>query len=241
MAEERLSKVLAGAGVASRRGSDVIIESGRVKVNGQVITSAYTRVDPEVDTVVVDGKTLPRSEKKVYYILNKPRGYICSCKKVNSTKIVLALFKGVEERLFSVGRLDKDTEGLLIMTNDGDFAQNVIHPSNGIRKEYLVKTKQEITPEHLKSIAMGTHVDGVFLKPLRVKKVRKGTLKIVVTEGKKHEVRHLVEKADLDIIELKRIRIGGLLLGELPVGTWRPMTDKDKKAIFHEKETHTKT
>jgi 23S rRNA pseudouridine2605 synthase len=147
-------------------------------------------------------------------------------------KLVLDLFQGIDKRLFTVGRLDKDTSGLLIVTNDGGFANRIIHPSSGIQKEYIAKTDKEISADHLKLIAAGTRVEGKWIKPLKVKKVRKGTVKVVVGEGKKREVRHLIEAAGLEVKELKRIRIGGLKLGDLPEGYWRKMTEREKEQIF---------
>jgi len=137
-------------------------------------------------------------------------------------------------RSFTVGRLDKDTSGLLIVTNDGEFTNQAIHPSSNIQKEYIAKTNHEITDLHLKTISAGTKIEGTFVKPIKVKKVRKGTLKVIVGEGKKREVRLLIEAAGLEVRELKRVRIGGLVLGNLPLGSWRPMTNKEKELIFNE-------
>lgn len=227
----RLSKYLAAAGIASRRACETIIFAGRVAVNGTVALEPQTLVNDE-DTITVDGKSLNDSEPKVYYILNKPAGYICTSKKMGTTKIVLDLFEDVPYRLFTIGRLDKDTQGLLLVTNDGHFANKVIHPSADIQKEYLAKTNSEITAEHLMAISSGTLVEGVFVKPIRVTKVRRGTVKVAVGEGKKREVRLLLEAAGLKVQELTRIRIGGLQLGQLPTGQWREMTEIDKTLIF---------
>lgn len=229
--KKRLSKFLAAAGVASRRHCETLIFDGHVKVNGVVILIPQTLVD-ENDKITVNGQSIQGQSPKVYYILNKPKGYLCSSKKHSNTKIVLDLFEEIEERIFTVGRLDKDTQGLLLVTNDGHFANQVIHPSANLHKEYLAKTDSEITAEHLIAISSGTLVEGVFVKPIQVKKVRKGTLKITISEGKKREVRTLLEAAGLKVLELTRIRIGGLHLGPLPVGAWREMTETDKKLIF---------
>jgi len=231
MLKQRLSKQMVAAGVASRRACEDLIFAGRVTVNGSVVLLPQTMVSFE-DDIVFDGKKLSPEDRKVYYMLNKPEGYICTAKSTNSTKIVLDLFEECEERLFTVGRLDKQTKGLLIVTNDGHFANSVIHPSSNIVKEYLAKTDQEITPEHLKAISSGTLVEGVFVKPASVTKVRRGTLKICVREGKKREVRLLMESAGLQVRELTRIRIGGLHLGSLDNGQWRVMSEAEKAAIF---------
>lgn len=229
--KKRLSKTLAAAGVASRRACEELIFAGRVKVNGHTILVPQTMVG-EPDIITVDDKSVSKPESKVYYMVNKPEGYICTSSRHLNTKIVLDLFEGVDKRLFTIGRLDKNTKGLLLVTNDGHFANKVIHPSFNIIKEYLAKTDQEITAEHLKAISSGTLVEGIFVKPARTVKVRKGTIKIAVSEGKKREVRLLLQNAGLEVRELTRIRIGGLHLGGLPEGQWRVMTEQERTLIF---------
>jgi 23S rRNA pseudouridine2605 synthase len=230
--KKRLSKALAAAGIASRRAAEEVIFQGRVKVNGQVVKVPQTLVDWENDEILVDESPVKGEERKVYFLVNKPHGFVCSNTRIGSKKLVIDLFSHLNLRLFTVGRLDRDTTGLLIVTNDGFFANKVIHPSSNIVKEYLVKTSQEITDGHLKDISKGTYIEDTWIKPVRVEKVRKGTLKVVVKEGKKREVRLLVQNAGLDILELSRIRIGGLRLGPIPEGTFREMNENDKKAIF---------
>lgn len=227
----RLSKILAAAGVASRRASEHLIFSGQVQVNGKTVLVPQTLVTLGVDEIKVNGTLIKAEEKKVYYILNKPHGYICSNKQVGGKKLVIDLFQH-EQRVFTVGRLDRDTTGLLIVTNDGHFAQKVIHPSANLVKEYLVKTHQEITHEHLESISEGALIENTWIRPFKVTKVRKGTLKVAVKEGKKREVRLLAEKAGLTIESLSRIRIGELTLGTLPEGAWREMTEAEKTLIL---------
>jgi len=230
--KKRLSKALAAAGVASRRACEELIFAGKITVNGAVVYLPQTLVSWETDDIRIEGKQLSKEDKKVYYILNKPKGYICSNKRVGDKKIILDLFEGVQERVFSIGRLDRDTSGLLLVTNDGHFANRVIHPSSNIAKEYLVKTQQEISHQHLVDISKGTRVENIWIKPAKVTKVRGGTLKVIVHEGKKREVRLLVENAGLTILELKRIRIGSLILGPIPLGSYREMTEQEKEQIF---------
>lgn len=232
MLKKRLSKTLAAAGVASRRACEELIFSGRVKVNGEVVLLPQTLVDGKKDVIKVDDQPVSVAEEKVYYLLNKPVGYVCSTRGSGKTKLVLDLFKDVGCRLFTVGRLDKDTEGLLLVTNDGHFANSVIHPSSNIQKEYLAKTDHEITHEHLTTIAQGTLVEGVYVKPLKVSKVRRGVVKVTLSEGKKHEVRLLLQAAGLEVQELTRIRLGELVLGSLPVGSWRPLTEQERNAFL---------
>ncbi len=229
----RLSKVLAAAGVASRRAAEEIILAGRVKVNGKVVLVPQTHVTLGTDRIEVDGCQVGKAQKKYYFLLNKPAGYVCSTVSKNSPT-VYDLFGGVSERLFTVGRLDKETEGLIIVTNDGHFAQRVIHPSFNIDKEYLAKTSQEITDEHLKELSRGGIVEGCFVKPVAVSKVRRGTLKVTVREGKKREVRELLAQAGLNVLELKRIRIGPLVLGGLQPGQWRELREKEINQFYGE-------
>ena len=232
MSKQRLSKVLAGAGIASRRASEELIFRGVVKVNGVVVKVPQTPVDSKTDRITVNEQPIKAIEEKVYYLLNKPVGFLCSTRGNSQSKLILDLFKDEGHRLFTVGRLDKDTGGLLIVTNDGHFANEVIHPSANIQKEYLVKTDQEVSHDHLVAIGHGTLVEGTFVKPIRVEKVRRGTIKIVIGEGKNREVRLLLDAAGLKVKELTRIRLGGLHLGTLPVGSWRPLTEKEKELIF---------
>ena len=230
--KKRLSKALAAAGIASRRACEELIFDGRVQVNGETVKLPQTHVDWDADRIVVDGEAVSAEQKKIYYMLNKPAGYICTSENLKNNRIVLDLFPDAEARLFTVGRLDKETTGLLLVTNDGHFANKVIHPSSNVIKEYLVKTVQEITPEHLEALSQGARVDEKWVRPVTVIKVRKGTFKICVKEGKKHEVRIIAERAGLKIVELSRIRIGSLFLGSLPLGEYRPLTEKDKLLLF---------
>ncbi len=230
--KKRLSKALAAAGIASRRTCEELIFAGKVEVNGKIIMLPQTLVSWKEDVILIDGQRLKGEQQKAYYILNKPDGYICSNKPVGTKKLVVELFAHLDERLFTIGRLDRDTTGLLIVTNDGYFAQKVIHPSANIAKEYLVKTDRDVTDVHLKTISKGAFVEGAWVKPAKVQKVRKNTLKVCVMEGKKREVRILVQNAGLEVFSLERIRIGGLHLGTLPLGAFRPMTEREKQLIF---------
>lgn len=223
--KKRLSKALAAAGVASRRAAEELIVEGRVTVNGVVATLPQTLVDWEKDRISVDGERVRGEETKVYYLVNKPAGLLCT--SAPGTKSILNLFSHLNLRLFTVGRLDKETSGLLLITNDGTFANRVIHPSFNITKEYLAKTSQEITDEHLKTLSKGAWIEGVFIKPASVKKVRDGTLKIIVSEGKKHEVRILLAQSGLTCRELKRIRLGPFTLGPLPEGAYRELSKQE--------------
>ncbi len=232
MEKKRLSKALAAAGVASRRACEELIFAGRVQVNGQVIKVPQTLVDWDADRILVDAEPVSGEQRKVTYLLNKPKGVICSNARLGNKPIILDFFPESKERLFTVGRLDKESTGLLIVTNDGHFAHKAIHPSSKIIKEYIVKTAQEITADALKTLSEGARVDDKWVRPVSVAKIRKGTFRICVKEGKKHEVRILAERASLKVLELTRVRIGSLTLGSLPVGEFKILTEADKKLVF---------
>ncbi|XP_048499305.1 putative ribosomal large subunit pseudouridine synthase SVR1, chloroplastic isoform X2 [Beta vulgaris subsp. vulgaris] len=227
---QRLAKVLAAAGVASRRSSEELIFQGKVTVNGSVCETPQTKVDPAKDVIYVKGRRLPRKlPAKVYLALNKPKGYICSSGE-KEFKSVLCLFDDFlkdwnknypgqpKPRLFTVGRLDVATTGLIIVTNDGEFAQRVSHPSSNLTKEYIATVNGEVHKRHLVAINKGTTIDGVHCVPEYVEllprqpEIPRARLRIVVNEGRNHEVRELVRNAELEIHSLKRIRIGDFKL-----------------------------
>ncbi|XWS66201.1 hypothetical protein CRYUN_Cryun05aG0179600 [Craigia yunnanensis] len=227
---QRLSKVLAAAGVASRRGSEELIFDGKVTVNGSVCNAPQTRVDPAKDIIYVNGNRLPkRLPPKVYLALNKPKGYICSSGE-KEFRSVLDLFEDYlkrwdkmnpgspKPRLFTVGRLDVATTGLIIVTNDGDFAQKLSHPSSNLHKEYIATIDGEVKKRHLIAISEGTEIEGIHCIPDSVEllprqpDLSRPRLRIVVHEGRNHEVRELVKNAGLEIHALKRVRIGGFRL-----------------------------
>lgn len=224
--KNRLSKVMARAGVASRRKAEEMIFSGKVSVNGEIVLQPQTMVG-ESDEICIDGKPLPKVEKKVYYLLNKPRGFVCSNLSKWGDALVVDLFKEVPYRLFTVGRLDKETTGLLIVTNDGHFAQRLIHPSANIEKEYLVTADRIPAAAEIEKLKRGCSVEGVFIVPKRVERLTGKRLSIVVMEGKKREVRLLMESAGLATVALCRVRIGGLNLRDLKEGEWREIEGRE--------------
>lgn len=232
MNEIRLNKFLAHSGVASRRKVEDLIFSKMVKVNGKIEIKPQTLVDPKKDTIKVNDKVV-KEEKKFYFILNKPKGYLCSNVKKGKEKLVIDLFKDFSVRLFTIGRLDKDTTGLLIITNDGDFANKIIHPSANLEKEYIAKVKENISDIHLKTISKGAFVENKYVKPKRVVKVRRSTLKIIVLEGKKREVKTFIRRANLTLLELKRVRIGKLRLGSVPDGFAKKVSLEQLKHLIN--------
>lgn len=225
---KRLSKTLAAAGIASRRACEELIFNGKVKVNGKRVLLPQTLVNLEADRIEVNGKAVGREEKKLYFLLNKPTGVICTNQeKQGGAKRVIDFFAHLPYRLFTAGRLDVDTSGLIVVTNDGAFANRLAHPSFEVTKEYLAKVDQEITHEHLQALSEGVRIEGSLVRPVFVKKIRKGTIKIVVGDGKKHEVRTLLAHAGLTVRELTRLRIGPFLLGNLASGSYRELSAQE--------------
>ena len=247
---QRLSKVLAAAGVASRRSSEELIFQGRVTVNGSVCKTPQTKVDPARDVIYVNGNRLPKKlPTKVYLALNKPKGYICSSGE-KETKSVMSLFDDFikswdkrhpgqpKPRLFTVGRLDVATTGLIIVTNDGEFTHQISHPSSNLSKEYIATIDGEVHKRHLIAISEGTIIDGVHCTPDNVEllpgqpDLSRPRLRIVVHEGRNHEVRELVKNAGLQLRALKRIRIGGFRLpADLALGKHVELNQANLKAL----------
>ena len=233
MANTRLNKCLADAGLTSRRGADTLIADGRVTLNGALCTTLGTVVDPQNDFITVDGKPLSKKpNKKITYLLNKPAGYICSNKRHGDDKLVIDLIKDKQARLYTVGRLDMPTQGLILVTSDGDFANKVMHPSSSIEREYIAETKDTLTNDDLEMIRKGTYIEGKKIKPISVKQIKKRTLSITVMEGKKHEVRILIGRTGHFVKKLKRVRIGNLSLGNLPRGAYRVLSAKEKQQLL---------
>ena len=228
----RLNKALAQAGIASRRAVEEIIFAGRVFVNKERCVLPQTIVDPEVDTITVDRKKVKMLPMKRYFLVHKPLGYICTSAVQNKRRVIDLIDPEEKGRFFTVGRLDKETSGLIIVTNDGDFAHKVMHPSFGIKKEYIAKIDKEITDEHLKQLSQGCLVEGVRVVPHKVQKVRKATIRIVVNEGRHHEVRVLLESIGATVRELKRTKIGNLSLGKIPAGGYKSVSEEEAEAIF---------
>ncbi len=231
MEKLRLNKFLRNCGLGSRRAVEELILAGKVKINGVTTQELGAQVS-DSDLVTVNEKPVRATATFVYYILNKPKGYLCTHKSHNGDEPTIYDLFPKSPPLFSIGRLDKDTTGLLIVTNDGDFANKVIHPSSNITKEYIATTYDEILVSHLQRIKEGTVVENTKVTPHLVEKVSSNQVKIVIKEGKKREVRILVWEAGLDLKELTRTRIGGLHIGKLPEGHYRPLTENERLEIF---------
>lgn len=236
---ERLQKVLAAAGIASRRACEELIVSGRVTVNGQVVRELGTKVEATRDTLAVDGRVISLSPPAVYIMLNKPAGYVSTTSDPQGRPTVLDLLKDkVAARLYPVGRLDADSEGLLLLTNDGALTQLLTHPRYRLEKEYLVWVEGEVAPAALARLRDGVPLDG---KPAPVDDVevitqggpagRDSLLRIVVHEGRKHEIRRLCAAIGHRVYRLQRVRLGRLRLGDLPPGAARPLTREEIAAL----------
>jgi 23S rRNA pseudouridine2605 synthase len=229
---QRLSKILAQAGVASRRKCEEMIFEKQVRVNGEIALLPQTMVDPHTDHITINGKTIGFSEVKVYFLLNKPQGYICTNRKQKGVKRAIDLFQKIPYRLFTVGRLDKMTQGLLIVTNDGQLAHRIMHPSFSVEKEYVVEVEEKIEKQHIEIMKRGVVIDEKLVKPLSIHKDSAHQCSIILCDGKKHEVRKLIQKAGLQLQLLTRVRIGPIQLKDLPIGSYREMTEKEKNAFF---------
>jgi len=232
--EERLQKFLADAGVASRRGGERLILAGRVGVNGQVVRVLGTRVDPRRDRVTVDG-TPVKTRRKLYLALNKPPGYICSRHDPAKRRTVGDLLPKEWSNLYSVGRLDCDSEGLIFLTNDGEFCLRLTHPRYGIRKKYQVTVEGRVGPKALNQLTLGVVQDGETLKAEKVRLLSannsRSVLEVELAEGKYREVRRLFQSQGLTVSHLRRTQVGRIKLGDLPVGKWRNLAEPEIKTL----------
>lgn len=223
----RLNKYLSQQGICSRREADRFIEQGLISINGEVVTELGTKVDPEKDEVTVDDQLIQRQEELIYIMLNKPKGYVTSAKPTKmEPKVVMELID-LEERVYPVGRLDKDTTGLLILTNDGTLTFKLTHPSSESEKEYEVVVYDEINQGQLDKLRDGVKLWGKKTKETQVKRIGLKKMHIVLTEGKNRQIRRICQKVGLPVKDLKRIRTKEVLLGDLPLGKWRYLTKEE--------------
>lgn len=228
-----LNLFLARAGVASRRKSAELIAAGRVTVNGTVMERPGYRV-AATDAVSLDGNPIGDTPAEhCYILLNKPAGYECSRPNLHATRTIYDLVEIPGRRLFSVGRLDKNSEGMLLLTDDGDFANALTHPSREIEKHYLIQTRNPLKPTDIRRMMNGLEDDGEFLKASGVYPEEPPFVwRIVLTEGKKREVRRLIKRCRNETRRLRRIAIGGLTLGDLPEGSWRELSPEELESLF---------
>lgn len=233
--DERLQKLLAQAGIASRRSAELFITSGRVTVNNITVTELGSKADPAKDRILVDGKPITFPEKKIYLLLNKPAGYVTTMRDPEGRPIVTDLIKDIKERLFPVGRLDFNTEGLLLLTNDGNWANTLAHPRHEVSKEYHVKVRGEVSADTLSKLSNGIKLDDGWTAPAKVELLRvigkNSWISISIHEGRYRQVRRMCEAAGLLVARLTRTRYGELNIGLLKPGEYRYLTTDEVRGI----------
>lgn len=230
----RLQKHLSECGIASRRKAEELIAAGKVKINGH-IAEIGSKVDPKRDKVTVRGRAVVPVNEKVYIMLNKPRGFVTTMSDELGRKTVSDLVADAGNRIFPVGRLDRDSEGLLIMTNDGDFANKLTHPSSHVNKTYRVTVKGAAEEEQLLKMKEGILLDGRKTLPcdcfVAERKPDRTVLIFVLNEGRNRQIRRMCEAVGLEVLRLKRTEIAGVKLGMLPQGKWRPLNEKEMRRL----------
>ncbi len=233
--KSRIQKIMSECGVASRRRSEEYIAEGRVTVNG-VKASVGDSADPEKDRILFDGRPLSPGSRTVYLMLHKPRGYITTMSDERGRRCVADLVRDVPERVYPVGRLDRESEGLLLMTNDGDFANAMIHPSHHVSKTYRVTVRPGVSSEQIDSISRGMRIGGRMTAPAGVRildeEPGRVVLQIVLHEGRNREIRRMCEELGLETARLKRTAFGPIRLGMLPPGKWRELAPAEVSALF---------
>jgi 23S rRNA pseudouridine2605 synthase len=232
---ERIQKIISAAGITSRRAAEQLILDGRVRVNGQVVTELGTKADAAKDHIKVDGKLINPRQPLSYIMLNKPAGYVTTMSDPEGRPTVQDLLKGVKVRVYPVGRLDYSTEGLLLLTNDGDFAHLITHPSHEFPKTYRAKVKGVLEDHQIELLENGIYLDDGRTAPAKLKKISKeesnSWLEITIHEGKKRQVRRMFDRVGHSVIKLKRVRTGNLQLGDLPEGSFRYLTQAEVSAL----------
>jgi 23S rRNA pseudouridine2605 synthase len=231
----RLQKILSAAGIASRRLSEELIVQGRVSVNGRTVTELGTKADPAVDEIKVDGRRIKTEQRRRYVLLNKPRGYITTRSDPEGRPTVMDLMKAVKEYIYPVGRLDYDSEGLLLLTNDGELAARLTHPRHEVEKVYEARVKGVPDDKALDRLARGVPIDGRRTAPAKIRASEpfaRGSgeqtiVEISIHEGRQRQVRKMFEAVGHPVVRLKRVRIGPLEDPAMPVGHWRELTPKE--------------
>ena len=236
--KERLQKVLARGGVGSRRMCEELIAARRVSVNGKITSEPGTQIDPINDDVSVDGTPIER-QAAVYYLLHKPRGTVCTARPRHHEKTAVSLVESFGgERLFTVGRLDEDSAGALVVTNDGAFANLLTHPRYGIAKTYRVTVRGKADPELLNQIRLGVRLAEGKTAPASIHVVKRSrewsVLKVTLREGKNRHIRRVFAKVGLPVKEITRIAIGSVVLGRIPIGSWRVLSTEEVAALSKE-------
>ncbi len=227
----RIAKFMAAAGVASRRKSEELIRKGMVKVNGSYVYNPATNVNPEIDQIYVSGRKIQIPDEKIYIMLNKPLDCVSTCADDKGRRTVLDYIKGIDQRIYPIGRLDFTTEGLLLLTNDGDLANKLMHPSHEVSKRYYVVVDSYVSPEEIKQLEHGVVIEGGKTAPARIKVMNaqegRTELTIIIHEGRNRQVRHMFETIDKRVVFLKRISVGDINLGPLKKGEYRFLTKEE--------------
>lgn len=224
---ERLNKYIASCGVCSRRKADELIQEGRVKINDIIVTNLGEKVEVN-DIVKVDNKVISKEEKKVYIALNKPKGYVTTNSDQFDRKSVIDLIHE-EVRVYPIGRLDMYTEGLLLLTNDGEFSNKLMHPRNKIEKTYIVITDTNVTDKQLENLRSGVDIGDYITKPAKARKISKDKIEIIISEGKNRQVRRMCESVNINLLNLKRVQVGNIKLENLQSGKYRYLTEEEIK------------
>ena len=219
----RLQKYIADCGIASRRKAEGLIATGKVSVNGKVVTELGTKIDPAQDKVSVNGEIIQPRAEKIYIKLYKPRGIVSACSD-KKEKTVLDLVKDISERLYPIGRLDKDSEGLILLTNDGELANRLMHPRYEHEKEYEVTVQFPIFYRQMERLAEGVVIEGEETLPTKVKQVGSRKFHIILKEGKNRQIRKMVKEVGNQVVRLKRVRIGHVTLGQLKPGKYEVLS-----------------
>lgn len=230
MAEERLQKILAHAGVASRRKAEELITAGRVSVNGETVTELGSKADLSIDKVKVDGRVLSEPKHYLYIALNKPKNCVSTVHDPQGRQTVMVFFKGIRERIYPVGRLDYASEGLLLLTNDGDFANFMMSPASHVTKTYLVKVNGGLTPEQEEEFRHGIPMHGRRTAPAGLKLIRRSVnpwYEVRLVEGRQNQIRIMFKHFGRLVEKLKRVKIGFLDLGDLKAGAYRTLTNAE--------------
>jgi len=237
---ERLQKILSQAGIASRRASEKLMLEGRVSVNGTTITELGTKADPAHDDIRVDGRRVKAPERHRYLLLNKPRGYVTTRSDPQKRATVLDLMKGVREYIYPVGRLDYDSEGLLILTNDGDLAARLTHPRHGVARVYEARVLGEPDRHDVERLSKGVTVEGRRTEPAEVVSLGPGHLRITVREGRNRQVRKMCDAIGHPVSELRRVAVGPIRDPKLKPGQWRELTAQEVERLRRaaNKESH---
>ncbi|WZL74931.1 pseudouridine synthase [Clostridiaceae bacterium 35-E11] len=231
----RLQKYIAHAGIASRRKAEELIKLGRVKVNGRVVKEMGITVNPSLDSICIDNHMIQLEEQKVYIMLNKPEGCVTTLSDEFNRPTVADFVEDIQERIYPVGRLDYDTSGLLLMTNDGDLSFHLTHPKHEVIKTYIAQIKGMLTKEEIHQFKTGIDIGGYITAPANIEILKKDKttcqVKVRIHEGKNRQIRKMFEKINHPVIKLKRIAIGNIQLGQLPRRKWRYLTAEEIKYL----------